>query len=145
MTSQRLSDSVLLFLPLCPSTNRRMGVIRMGAFCRQILTKEARDYIEGVSESLKWWVKAEKFRPIADYTRIELWFILPRTSCDSSNFGKVLYDALEAGGVVVNDKFILPAIMGIWHDTKTPQAIVKLPVWGSEKEPWTSPTITEAR
>ena len=98
----------------------------MGAFCRQILTKEARDYIDVVGAALRIWARSNKFKPMADYAKVEVWFILPRTSCDASNYGKVLFDAMEAGGIVTDDRYILPCVSGVWHDTKTPQAIVKL-------------------
>ena len=127
LTSQRLADGVLLFLPLCPSTNARMRPVRMGGVCRDVLTKEARQYISSVGMDLRLWALAEKFRPIDAYTLLDLWFILPRTNCDVHNYGKVLFDALETGGIVTNDKFILPRVMGIWHDSKS-EVAVKLPV-----------------
>lgn len=126
LISQRLADGVLLFLPLCPSTNARMRPVRMGGVCREVLTKEARQYISSVGMDLRLWARAEKFRPINAYSFVDLWFILPRTNCDVHNYGKVLFDALQAGGVVTNDKYILPRVMGIWHDAKNPQVVVGL-------------------
>ena len=126
LISQHLADGVLLFLPLCPSTNARMRPVRMGGVCREVLTKEARQYISSVGMDLRLWARAEKFRPIDAYSFVDLWFILPRTNCDAHNYGKVLFDALQAGGVVTNDKFILPRVMGIWHDAKNPQVVVRL-------------------
>lgn len=128
--SQRLSDGVLLFLPLCPSTNARMRPVRMGSRCRDILTAEARDYIHSVGLALRLWSRAEKFSPINSYAWVDLWFILPRRNCDAHNYGKVLFDALEAGDVVTNDKFILPRVMGVWHDAKG-EVAVKLPGRGA--------------
>ena len=126
ITSQRLADGMLIFLPLCPSTNARMRPVRMGGMCREILTPEARNYIQSVGLALKLWARAEKFQPIDTYSWVDLWFILPRTNCDAHNYGKVLFDALEAGGIVTNDKFILPRVMGIWHDAKNPLVVVRL-------------------
>lgn len=126
LISQRLADGVLLFLPLCPSTNARMRPVRMGGVCREVLTREARQYISSVGMDLRLWARAEKFRPIDAYSFVDLWFILPRTNCDAHNYGKVLFDALQAGGVVTNDKYILPRVMGIWHDAKNPQVVVRL-------------------
>jgi hypothetical protein len=34
---------------------------------------------------------------------------------------------MQYGGVVTNDKFILPRIMGVWHDTKS-EVIAKIPL-----------------
>lgn len=126
LISQRLADGILLFLPLCPSTNARMRPVRMGGVCREVLTKEARQYISSVGMDLRLWARAEKFRPIDAYSFVDLWFILPRTNCDAHNYGKVLFDALQAGGVVTNDKYILPRVMGVWHDAKA-EVVVKLP------------------
>lgn len=125
--SQWLSDGVLMFLPLCPSTNARMRPVRMGSRCRDILTAEARTYIRNVGFVLRLWARSHGFQPISYYTWIDLWFILPRRNCDAHNYGKVLFDALEAGGMVVNDKFILPRVMGVWHDAKA-EVVVKIPV-----------------
>ena len=127
--SQRLADGILLFLPLCPSTNARMRPVRMGGMCREILTSEARDYIRSVGLALKLWARAEKLQPIDAYSRVDFWFILPRTNCDAHNYGKVLFDAMEAGGLVTNDKYILPRVMGVWHDAKA-EVVVKLPIEG---------------
>lgn len=105
-----------------------MGVVRMGGQCRQLLTKDARDYIAEISEELQLWVNLEKFKPITYFTYLDLWFILPRTNCDAHNYGKVLFDAMEQGGIVTNDKFILPRIQGVAYDPKMePLIILKLP------------------
>lgn len=124
--SMRVYDGFLLFLPLCPSTNSRMQPVLMGRRCRDILTSEARTYIAGIGIALKAWARKERIAPIRTYTYLDLWFILPRTNCDAHNYGKVLFDALETGGIVANDKFILPRVMGIWHDAKA-EVIVKVP------------------
>lgn len=125
--SQRLSDGALIFLPLCPSTNARMRPVLMGHRCRDILSQEARRYISSVGTMLRLWAKSVKLKPIDTYTWVDLWFILPRTNCDAHNYGKVLFDAMEAGGLVTNDKYILPRIMGVWHGGKG-EAIIKIPV-----------------
>lgn len=124
---QQLADGVLIFLPLCPSTNARMQPVRMGRNCRAILTTEAREYIRTVGYELKVLMRQEKFKPIETYAYVDLWFILPRTNCDAHNYGKILFDAMQYGGVVTNDKFILPRIMGVWHEGKG-EAVVKLPL-----------------
>lgn len=124
---QQLNDGVLFFLPLCPSTNARMQPVRMGVNCRAILTTEAREYIRTVGYELKAMMRKERFQPIEAYAYADLWFILPRTNCDAHNYGKILFDAMQYGGVVTNDKFILPRIMGVWHGG-VGEAIMKLPL-----------------
>lgn len=123
---QPLSDGWLLFLPLCPSTNARMHPVRMGRNCRDILTQEAREYIRSTGFELRMMMRREKLRPIDSYSYIDLWFILPRTNCDAHNYGKILFDAMEEGCVVTNDKYILPRIMGVGYGNPT-EAIVKIP------------------
>ena len=126
LAAQYLKDGVLLFLPLCPSTNARMKPVKFGWTCRDILTKEARNYISTMGQALRNWARLEKFEPIKTFSYFDLWFSLPRTNCDAHNYGKVLFDALEEGGIVANDKFILPRVMGVWHDTHA-EVVVKIP------------------
>ena len=80
-----------------------------------------------VGNELRALMLREKFKPIDGYAYVDLWFILPRTNCDAHNYGKVLFDAMQYGGLFTNDKFILPRIMGVWHDSK-PEVIAKLPL-----------------
>lgn len=124
--------STLLTLPLCPSTNARMGTVMMGGHPRQILTKEARDYIRSVSDDLLVWKQLSKFETINRPFYLDLWFILPRTNCDAHNYGKVLFDALEAGEIVKNDKYILPRYEGVAYDSDT-CAVMRLPKERCEK------------
>ena len=124
IVKQSVKGGTLLFLPLGPSTNARMRPVRMGRFCRNILTDEARDYIDTIGRQLK---RIRGVRPLDSHQWVDLWFILPRTNCDAHNYDKVLFDALQAGGMVTNYKYILPRFMGIWHDSKEAGVIVKIP------------------
>lgn len=90
-----------------------MRPVWMGQHCRAILTAEARAYINRISVQLKRVMRKNEIKPIDTFSYIDLWFILPRTNCDAHNYGKVLFDAMEQGGLVTNDKYILPRIMGI--------------------------------
>jgi len=104
-----------------------MRPVRMGKFCRSILTKEARDYIESVGYAIHLIARANSIRPVNEYRFFDIWLILPRRNCDCHNYGKVIFDSLESGKVVTNDKFVLPRYMGVYHDKKT-QAVVKVPI-----------------
>ena len=121
---QKTSRGWLLFLPLCPSTNARTMPVRFGSVCRDILTPSAREYIDVISNTLKLWTSRYKFNPVDTHQYFDFWFILPRTNCDSHNYFKILADCLEIGGVVENDKFILPRVNGISFDAKNPEAII---------------------
>lgn len=124
--TQRLSSGLLLFLPLPPSNNDLHVPYRRGYKVGTRRSAEADDYIEGVGRRLLYWRIGARFQPITDYRVIELWFILPRTSCDCHNYGKILFDAMQKGKVVVNDRYLIPRIMGIFHDSKDPHVAVKL-------------------
>lgn len=126
ITVQKLRDGWLFFMPLCPSTNARMRPVRMGQSCRDILTAEARNYIARISIQLKAIMKVKRIKPIETFTYLDLWFILPRTNCDAHNYGKVLFDAMEEGGFVTNDKFLLPRIMGVHFDSNS-EVVAKIP------------------
>ena len=104
-----------------------MQPVRMGPRCQNILTKEARTYIQAIGMTLKLWARKVNFKPIDNYAWVDLWFILPRTNCDAHNYGKVLFDAMETGGIVTNDKFILPRLMGVWHEPPG-EVVIKLPM-----------------
>lgn len=125
MITQKLSKGTLLFLPLPPSTNARTTPVWTGGYVREILTKEARQYIAQVGAALALWRKSVKREAIGYYQIVDVWMILPRTSADNHNYFKCLMDALEAGGVVENDKFLLPRVMGIWHD-RAAEVIIKI-------------------
>jgi Holliday junction resolvase RusA-like endonuclease len=135
ITVQKLRDGWLFFMPLCPSTNARMQPVRMGRHCQSILTTEARNYIASTAIQLKAHMKVNKIKPIETFTYMDLWFILPRTNCDAHNYGKVLFDAMEEGGFVTNDKFILPRIMGVSFDAKNSAVVAKIPFCRTAPKP----------
>jgi len=115
----------LVFLPLCPSTNARMIPVRRGHYVCDALSPDARDYIASVSAELAPMLLELSIPPIKTWTSLPLWLILPRTSSDCHNFGKLLFDTLERAGAVENDRYLLPHFRGIWHDRDS-AAIVKL-------------------
>lgn len=120
-----IGDKWLFFLPLGPSTNKRTMPVRFGKrSVRQILTTEARNYLSKIGFSLKKWREGEpRFKPVSTYHGIELWVIMPRRSCDPTNYEKVLFDALQKGGIVTNDRYLMPNYRGIAFDAKDPQVI----------------------
>ena len=119
----RASDGWLFDFPLCPSTNGRMVPSR--GFLR--LSNEARDYETERSKEAWLWKRKTGFKPIDSYTQVELWFILPRRSCDCHNYFKVFFDTLEKAELVTDDRFLVPLVRGLWHDSSYPRVIVKLP------------------
>lgn len=117
---------LFISLPLCPSTNDRQQPRRYGKGLAP--TPEVTDYIASVSAQLRPLVtRATKewgWKPITYWKGIELWVVMRSTQADCHNYGKVLFDALEAGGVTFNDRYLIPNYRGIWHDTKHPGVFV---------------------
>jgi ribosomal protein L32 len=118
---------LLIFLPLCPSTNARQIPKRYGKGLTN--TPDVTDYIASVSGQLRPLIEQAReawgWRPITRWQSIELWTILRTTSADCHNYGKVLFDALEAGGLCWDDKYLIPLYRGLSFDYKAPGIIVK--------------------
>lgn len=117
----------LVSLPLCPSTNDRMEPVRMGRYARMRLTDDASDYIKTVGAELRIILEraaeSHGFKPLATWAEVKVWTVLPRTVCDGHNYFKVLFDALELGGYLVNDKYALPNLVGIAFDKNPHMAV----------------------
>ncbi len=126
LVAKTLDGRPLLHLALPPSTNQRMKPIIVRRRPRLILTTEARAYIRRVGRLLAAWAKRAGFRPIARQFVLPIWVVVPRSNCDPHNYEKVLFDALERGGIVANDKYILPQYQGAGHDPKAPGVTVLL-------------------
>lgn len=120
------SGRSLLFLPLPPGTNHRLTPIRMGGYARQVLSKASRSYLENVGTAIKWWKRRSGFKTIETYTTLPVWIIMRRRGSDCHNYLKELCDVLQVGEVVKDDCFLLPQIIGVWHDAKKPEVVIKL-------------------
>lgn len=121
-----ISTGWLLTVPLGPSTNARMMPVRMGGHCQNILTKVARDYIENVGAQLAAWRVNMGFKPREGYFYFDYWIILPRTNADPSNYDKVLLDTFQRGGIITNDRYALPRVMGVGYNSKRPEVTVRI-------------------
>ncbi len=124
---QKVSNGHLIFFPMCPSTNDRMMPVRMGRHLSMILTKDAREYIEDISIELRLLKDFHGIKTINRFAYFDMWYILSRTNQDSHNYNKILFDAIEQGGIVENDKFIMPRTMGISYNSKEPEIIILIP------------------
>jgi hypothetical protein len=126
--TQPLGQKWLFILPLPPSANKRTRPVRFGKKgVRQILTTEARNYLLRIGFKLKKWREAtRRFRPVDSFQAVELWWILPNRNCDAHNYEKILYDALQRGGIVTNDKLLMPHHRAVEYDAKEPTVILCL-------------------
>lgn len=121
---ERSEAGILIFMPLCPSTNARETVIRAGRFAQKVLTPEARDYIASVSGQLQPLVsqaiKLWGWKPVTSLRVVWVDLILPRTTCDPTNYWKVSLDTLEKAGAIWNDRYAVGRIGGVTYGTKDP-------------------------
>lgn len=84
--------------------------------------------MKSVGFALSLWFKTTKCKPIAYWTVLEFWFILPRANADCHNYFKTVLDTMEQAGIVTDDRYVLPRVMGIAFDSKAPAIIVKIPM-----------------
>jgi hypothetical protein len=99
----------------------------MGRHAQNILTREARDYISTAAAWLMAWRRSEpRFRPISEQSYLDYWVLTPRSNADPHNYDKVFFDALERGGIVTDDKYLLPRLLGSYAHSPEPTMILKL-------------------
>ncbi len=127
MRAQKVRGGVLLFLPLPPSNNARMRPVIMGGRPRDILTTEARQYIDNVGTIVRPLAKTEAIKTLTTWEAVEFWVVTPRSNADAHNYEKVLWDMLQRSGVIEDDKYVLPRLMGFVWNPQAPQVIVRLP------------------
>jgi len=120
------SGSVFLTLPLPPSTNKRLMPVAQGRYLNMILTKEARGYLSCIGQELCILRKNKGLKPIDDYRVMDMWFVLPTQNCDCHNYFKILFDTMETGGILKNDRYVLPRVQGLWHSKEFAGVTVKL-------------------
>ena len=105
-------------LPLPPSTNKRLIPGRQGFF---VLSTEARNWLEDASKMVWVYVNNNKIIPYDYYFHLDLRFFLTRANADSHNYLKLLCDALEKGGLVTNDRYIMTRIQMVEKDPTNPR------------------------
>lgn len=120
-----------LRLPLCPSTNERLIPVRIRGRQRLILSREARGYIRVIGDRLRRWAKYAAFQPLARKFTLPMWVITRSPHADGHNYDKVLFDTLERGGIVTNDRFILPHLRDVTCNRRHPEIVIQLPCRGA--------------
>lgn len=91
---------------------------------QKVYKKEAMDYLKDWSAWIKIWMTESKVPMVKEMTYFDLDFYLPRTNSDSHNYKKLLFDLLEWGGMVENDKYIMDRTQSIKYDPKKPRVII---------------------
>jgi len=108
-------------LSLPPSINAS-HITRIGSY-KRIMTQEARNWMEQAG----WLVKSQwKKPPMDDFFFIDLVFYLKNKQSDSHNYKKLLFDALEQGGLCTNDKYIKDRTQGVHYDKENPRVIITI-------------------
>ena len=116
------SGKAIVSMPLPPGTNHRL----MPAHGRLILSRDARGFLDTVGTALRFWRARHGFQTITEHTALEVWVVMGRVGSDSHNYLKELCDVLEVAKIVENDSLLLPQIKGIYHNSKSPEIIIKL-------------------
>lgn len=89
------------------------------------LTPEAREYIYEYSKELASILYKEKHISFDDYFYLDIHWVLPRKNADSHNYKKVLFDFLEKGGFVTNDRYIMDRTQSVKVDPKNPHVVLE--------------------
>ena len=110
-----------LELELPPSINA--AYISSRGYGKRIYSAEARSWMEYATIMVKsQWKKS----PIDSFFDIDLHFYLKNKQSDSHNYKKLLFDALEHGGVCTNDKYILDRTMNVFYDKENPRVVMEI-------------------
>lgn len=126
VTFKRLRAGYILFLPLPPSTNARTIPVRRRGHVEQILTKQARGYLDTIGQALALWQRVTRFPPIDEYRYLDVWILRPRSNADGHNYLKMTCDVLQRGGLVTDDKYLITRIQGQPAFPEGPEVAVQL-------------------
>lgn len=116
-------NTFTLSLPIPPSINH-CYIYRGG---KKIRTKDAIKFHDTAVLLTREAMKKQKFKKFDDKTKIimELVFWFPdNRNRDSHNTLKLLFDAVEDGGLYSNDKYVLPWIKNFDVDKQNPRVDV---------------------
>lgn len=113
--------SLEITLPLPPSVNT---IYMWNPRTHQkIYKKEAREWLEENTEYVRYSLPLGH-KPINEYVVVKLKFWLPRRNSDAHNYEKLLFDCLEHGGLVENDRVIMNQTISIEIDSKNPRVTI---------------------
>ena len=118
-----------LKLSLPPSVNHMYVNGRMGHRLTRILSKSAKQWFSRASEQTKEWITETDWKVSNSKTIVKLWYYFPDyRRRDTHNTLKILLDALEEGGIYVDDKYALPQIMDYEVDKEEPRIEIEFEV-----------------
>ena len=112
-------------LPLPPSINRAFTFNpRIHALAH---TREATEYLTAAGWMVKGSCIEKNIRSIDSYCTVGLKFYLGRKNADSHNYKKLLFDALQKGGLFTDDRYIMDQTLSVEIDSKNPRVKILLP------------------
>ena len=126
-----------LVLPLPPSVNH-MFVHRQGPHGRRrALARPAREWRAVAEARVAAWRAAVGWPgPAADKLVVRFWIYWPdRRRRDADNLLKLSQDALVAGGVVADDRWILPQVVDFDVDPAAPRLELLIADWPLRRGP----------
>lgn len=97
----------------------------MGNSRRLILNPETRDWLEYASWTAKAYALHNNLKLIINYTYFDLYWYPPSYRQDCHNCEKVLFDALQRGKIVKNDRYILNRTQSVILDKEKPRVKIK--------------------
>lgn len=106
-----------LVLSLPPSVNHQYQNVYIKGRAMKVLTKKAKEWVDSSSPIIKEWINTKSNIPYDNKVIVYLWFYYgDNRKRDCHNMFKILFDQLEADGVVTNDKFIIPRVVDFTVD-----------------------------
>lgn len=132
------AESIRLRLPIPPSVNKRKtigykkisngGCVGFGYTKKPILinTIETREY-KNNSFFIQQALRKVGHSPLENYSEFYFQFFLKNMRYDTHNGLKIICDILEEGGVIVNDKYILPQMKVPIYMPNDPKLIIEFP------------------
>lgn len=130
-----MEKALTFSLPYPPTENHmRKNAYRYTAkgkrYVARTFTKSAQAWITGAVERTKSIVSSASWTALDCKTVVEITVFFPdNRRRDASNLQKALLDALEKGGVYVNDKWALPRVQDFHVADKKEEARVELKIY----------------
>ena len=128
-------EKLIFSLPYPPTENHMYrNVYRYTAtgkrYTARMYTEKAQAWIDGAVESVNKIVADASWTALDRKTVVEIIVYFPdKRNRDAPNLPKILLDALEKGGVYVNDRWALSRIMDFHVASKKEEARVELIIY----------------
>lgn len=109
-----------LSIPIPPSVNHCYWY-RAG---KRIKTKQANEYCDSIAEITRNLMTMYHFKTFREHEKIrcDMTFYFPDArNRDTHNTFKLLFDAIEDGGLYVNDRYVLPNVKDFCIDRGNPR------------------------